>query len=150
MTKSKLFIMVLTASALLFAPGTMALAEEKIGLVDVRKILSDYDKAKAAQDELKANQEEIKKMLAQARKQLQSAKSDKDKDKIQQEFKKKVTQKTNLVKEKFSRKWETVQNEVLATIKQVAEKEGLTLVVDKQSVIAGGEDITDKVLSVLD
>ena len=149
MHRFKLFVTALAVAIVLLVTNTTAFAEQKIGLVDMEKVLNNYDKAKAAQADLQANQEELQKMLIDAKKQIDNAKSDKDKEKLQQEIADKITQKSKTFKENFTQKWEVVENNVLSTIKQVADSEDYTLVMDKQSVIAGGEDITDKVMSAL-
>ena len=149
MHRFKLFVTALAVAVVLFVTNTTAFAEQKIGLVDMEKILNSYDKAKAVQADLQANQEELQKMLTDAKKQIDNAKSDKDKEKLQQEMADKITQKSKTFKENFTQKWEVVESNVLSTIKQVADSEDYTLVMDKQSVIAGGEDITDKVMSAL-
>ncbi|OGI01955.1 MAG: hypothetical protein A2Y25_03015 [Candidatus Melainabacteria bacterium GWF2_37_15] len=149
MHRFKLFVTALAVAIVLLVTNTTAFAEQKIGLVDMEKVLNNYDKAKAAQADLQANQEELQKMLIDAKKQIDNAKSDKDKEKLQQEIADKITQKSKTFKENFTQKWEVVENNVLSTIKQVADSEDYTLVMDKQSVIAGGDDITDKVMSAL-
>ena len=149
MHRFKLFVTALAVAIVLLVTNTTAFAEQKIGLVDMEKVLNNYDKAKAAQADLQAKQEELQKMLIDAKKQIDNAKSDKDKEKLQQEIADKITQKSKTFKENFTQKWEVVENNVLSTIKQVADSEDYTLVMDKQSVIAGGDDITDKVMSAL-
>lgn len=149
MSKIKLVITALAVLAVLFVLNITAVAEQKIGLVDTAKILSTYDKAQAAQEELRNNQLELQKMIVNAREQLQKLESKKAKENLQQEFASKITKKNNAFKKTFTKKWDAVQNEVLATIKAVADRDGYTLIVEKQSVIAGGDDITDRVLTEL-
>lgn len=149
MFKFKSIITLLAVLLMMSATNTSALAEQKIGLVDMEKILTNYDKAKTAQTELQNNQKELQKMLSEARKQIENAKSETDKEKLQNEIAERIMKKSNAFKESFSKKWEVVENNVLSTVKQVAEQGNYSLIMEKQSVIAGGEDITGKVLSAL-
>lgn len=149
MNKIKLFIAALFIVLVLFVSNAIAIEKQKIGLVDFQKILSSYDKAAAAQNELEANQKQLENMLLNAQKELKNAKNEQAKEQLQKQFAEKIMNQNNAFRDKFSKNWESIQNNVLATIKQVADREGYTLIMDKQSVVAGGEDITDKVLKEL-
>lgn len=42
-----------------------------------------------------------------------------------------------------------INDKVMAAVKSVAEAKGLTIIVDKGSVVYGGQDITDDVMKVI-
>ena len=149
MYKAKLFIIMLAVLGVLFTSNIKVLAEQKIGLVDMAKIFNNYDKAMNARDNLKANQKEIQKMITNAQEELKKLESDKAKKEMEKKFVAKIVKKDKAFKQNFSKKWKKIQHNILTTIKKVADKQGFTLVVDKQSVIAGGEDITEQILAAL-
>ncbi len=149
MLKSGIFISALSVVLVLFAMGAPAFAEQKIGVVDLKKILNNYDEAKAAQADLQANQEKLQKILASAKQEINKAKSDKAKEEIKEKYAEKIKSQSEGFKSSFSTKWEKVESNVLSTIKQVADQEGYTLILEKEGIIAGGDDITEKVLKDL-
>jgi len=149
MLKSKIFIIALSVVLGLFMLNAPAPAEQKIGFVDLQRILASYEAAKVAQADLQANQEEIKRILENAKNEIDKAKSDKAKQDIKDKFAEKIKTQSEEFKTSFSNKWDKIENNVLSTIKQIADKEGYTIILEKQGIIAGGDDITDRVLNAL-
>ncbi len=148
-SKTKLFIVTFAVFGVLFGFSTKTLAQSKIALVDMVQIVHNYDKAKQAQAELQANQAELNKMITNARQEVKKIKGENKKKEREKTLTENIMNKSKLFRENFSKKWQQVQSDVLVTIKQVADREKFDLVMDKQTVIAGGEDITQKVLAEL-
>jgi len=149
MNKTKLFVITLVVTGILFALSAKSYAETKIGLIDMAQIIQNYDKAKEAQADLQVSQEQIKKMIASARKEVKGIKEKKVKKELEKKLTEEILKKNNVFKQDFAKKWQAVQNNILTTIKKVADKQEYDLIMDKQTVIAGGKDITKEVLKEL-
>ena len=145
----KMFFVSMAVIGLLFSVNAQASAEAKIALVDMARVVSNYDKAKAVQADLKVNQAAIRKMLANAKKDIREIDDEEKKKEMQKKLAKNIMAKNKSFKEDFAEKWQEVQEKVLLTIKSVADRQKYDLVVDKTSVIAGGEDITQNVIDEL-
>jgi len=149
MNKTKFFIITLMTAGLLFTLNAKSFAEAKIALVDMAQVVQNYDKAKEAQADLQVSQEKIKKMIANARDEVKEIKESKAKKEREKKLTEDILKKNNAFKQDFSKKWQAVQTNILLTIKKVADQNKFDLVMDKQTVIAGGEDITKKVIDAL-
>ncbi len=148
MNKIKLLIITLAVFSSFLIANDKTFAEVKIGLVDMTEIVKNYNKAKEAQAALQANQEELKKMILKAREDVKKV-DEKEREDLEKKLADEIMKKNNKFKEDFSKKWKKVQNNILTTIKKVSDQEKLDMVIDKQTVIAGGEDITKQVLKEL-
>lgn len=148
--KTKLLIVMLFAFSFFMGFSAKTFAEAKIALVDMSQIVKNYDKAREAQAELQINQKKIKKMITEAREEISKIKGEEEKKEREKKLAEKILEKNKTFREKFSKEWQQVQNKILLTIKNVADNGKYDLVVDKHTVIAGGEDITGKVLAELD
>lgn len=124
-------------------------ANVKIGLIDMTQIVKQYDKAQDAQASLQLNQKELNKMISNAREEVKKIKEEKNKKEKEKKLTKEIMEKSKTYRQNFLKKWQKVQNDILITIKKVADENKYDLVMDKNTVIAGGEDITKKVLSEL-
>ncbi|HSA07384.1 MAG TPA: OmpH family outer membrane protein [Candidatus Gastranaerophilales bacterium] len=149
MNKTKIFIIAVMLFVLLLGFKSLTRAEAKIALVDLNQIAQNYDKAKEAQNDLKAKQEELKKMIAAAKDEVQDIKEEKAKKEREKKLAQEIIEKNKIYGDAFSKEWGEVQNNILLSIKKVADSKDFDLVIEKQSVIAGGEDITKEVLSEL-
>ncbi len=148
--KTKLFMITLAIFSFLFGFNSKSSAEVKIALVDMVQVVKNYGKAQKAQADLQVNQKEINKMIAKAREEVKKIKEAEVKDQKEKKLAEEILTKSKTYREIFSKKWQQVQSDILLTIKKVADDGKYDLVMDKQTVIAGGEDITKKVLAELE
>jgi outer membrane protein len=119
-------------------PPASTPAPSTVGFVDQRAI-DDLAKVKAAQDDFarfKADEEKT----AQAK--LKSARTDADRQAIFADYKKTLDAKSEqLIK--------PVVDQTRSVIGDVAKKKGLLLVIDRNNIIFGGQDITSDVTAAL-
>jgi outer membrane protein len=115
-------------------PPVSTPAPSAVGYVDQRAI-DALAKVKAAQDEFakfKADQEQA----AQAK--LKTAKTDSDRQAIFADYRKTLDSKSEQV-------IKPVVDQTRSVIGDIAQKKGLTLVIDRNNIIYGGQDITSDV-----
>jgi len=147
-----------------FAFAAEARAADKFAYVDVMKIATEYNKAKeynkVIEDKAKAYESEVDKKVNDI-KNIQdklSLLSEKEKTAKKGELEQKIKalqdyrkdKETELRKKDFENSKE-VADDIRAAIKQVADKEGYTLVFDDRVLVFENKpmDITDKVISIL-
>ena len=109
-----------------------------VGIVDYQFLLSQHPDMAVAQQTMNA-------AIAQAKSDFdaQSATmSDQDKQALYQQLQQGLQQKNQEL-------LGPIDNKVMAAVKSVAEAKGLTTVVDKGTVVYGGQDITNEVGNVI-
>jgi Skp family chaperone for outer membrane proteins len=165
----KKVLIALVAGLMLAAPMTSmpAMAETKIGVIDVQKILADSSLMKAlqgAQQEVAQTEQKLLQVREEKLKQLQEMQKQVAEGKMTQEdFLKKQRQfedevmgqvkseqtKIEKKKEEIRQMKEKLEKAVEESVKKVAGEKGLEIVLNKQMVIFGGEDITADVIKNL-
>jgi outer membrane protein len=157
-------LVVILSALMILASVNFAYALDKYAYVNVLKIATEYSKAKdynkAIEDKAKAYESEVEKKINDI-KNIQdkfSLLSDKERAAKRGELEQKIKalqdfrkdKETELRKKNFENSKE-VADDVRAAIKQVADKEGYTLVFDDGALVFQNKDmdITDKVISIL-
>ena len=116
-------------------PATTYAAASSVGVANYRQLVDQHP------DMAQAN-ETYKTMFKQAQDDY-NAKSATMKDDEKKTYSQKLDQE---LQQKKLELLIAIQNKVNATVKEVADSKGLTIVVDKGITIYGGQDITDDVL----
>jgi outer membrane protein len=142
-------------SALLLAGSTLsAFAADTIGTVDYEKLIRSYNKAQLFQDDTKSKQADLEKMRADFIKQIREAKSKQPNnpvavEQLQKSLETKLESKVNEYGNLQESQAKSLENEMNTTIETIAKSKNLSVVLAKQSVLVGGTDITNEVLSRL-
>lgn len=129
------------AGIISFNTSTIYAAEQSasaIGVVDYQFLVSQHPDMVAAQ-------KTINEALEQAKNDFdaKSAKmSDPDKQALYQQLQQGIEQKKQEL-------LGPINDKVMAAVKSIAEAKGLAIIVDKNSVIYGGQDITDDVMKMI-
>ncbi|MBP2649982.1 MAG: outer rane chaperone Skp (OmpH) [Firmicutes bacterium] len=114
---------------------TYAAPSSNIGIVNYNAIIQQHPDTAKAEETLKAEYENLKKEYETR----SASMSDQEKQDYQSQLQQRMSQKQQeLLKE--------ITDKVDATVKGIAEAKGLTVVIDKNYVVYGGQDITDEVL----
>ncbi len=122
---------------------------EGVGVVDLDKVIGSYSKAQDVSADLKAKEAELQKFLADAQKQLKNTSSPVEKrnleDRLTQEFK----TKSDNFRDSQIKQWKQIEDNVFNAIDQSAKNRKVDLVLTKSSVLSGGVDITDQIITML-
>lgn len=148
MTSFKKMFLAVAASGLILFSGLSTYAQG-IGVVDVDKVLNNYQKAEDVSADLKVKEADLQKFLADAQKQLKSATSPVDKKNLETKLSQEFKAKSDSFKEAQVQQWKQIEQNIFSAIDQVSQSKKLDIVLNKSSVLTGGADITDQVLSIL-
>ena len=148
MKKIALILTILICS-FIFVCTTAVAKTENIGVVNINKILENYTTAQEVTADLKVQEDELQKLVVDAKKQIKKAKTPLEKKNLEEKLTEQFSIKRNVYAKEQSEKWKKIENKVFAEIKKVAKNKKIDMVLNKQSVIIGGEDITDKVIDGL-
>jgi Skp family chaperone for outer membrane proteins len=149
MKKITLMIMAMFIMAIML-PSANAAA---IGYIDAQKVFSNYDKTKKAMEDLKKKgqllQEEMTKRQKLYEKEKEKKVSDGDLRKLAEKFEKEIEVKRNALMEDRKKMTLDIQNDIEKATGVVMKSMGLEIVLDKQIIISGGLDISEKVIEQL-
>jgi len=141
----------LTVLAAVATIGTFAgiASADTIGVVDVDRIYTDYAKAQNVSADMKVKEADLQKFLADAQKKLKETTSPVERknleDKLTLEFKNKAEKYKSYQIDQIKE----IEKNVFDAIDSVSKTDKIDIVVVKQSVLTGGKDITDEVLTTL-
>ena len=131
-----------------------AFAADTVGFVDFSKLLGGYEQFQSFQADSKVKEAEINKMKADFVKHLEDGRKTAASNPIQAENLEKQLAEKFRVKVTEYQTWlnnknKEIDNRVNSTIKAVATKQGVSVVLDKDQVLVGGVDLTNEVISSL-
>lgn len=152
--------------ALILTAGAAQAKVEKVGVVNIQKILNDYKEAETVNNNLQQEKDALQEKLDKAQDEIKSKKdkyekkiakmSDADKKKASEELNKDLTslqdtfQKySNQLRSKQEEAYNEIQSKIMKTINEIAAADGIDVVVEKAVIYVGGIDITEKVLEKL-
>lgn len=148
----KKFIISFVALALL-AGLAQAASFTNIGVIDVQKVFKEFKETSKAQTELAKQEASFKKEFEESQKKLEAAekegKSKDELDKMKKELEQKLSPKRDSLLQLNEQLTSKLQLEILDSVKKVAKKVGVEVVLDKQVVITGGMDLSEMVITEL-
>jgi outer membrane protein len=145
---------VAVAASVSITGSSLSHAVASIGYVDLEKVISDYGKAQTVMADIKVKEADLRKMQADFVKQLEvnrkaNAKSPVSSDALEKELNEKLNAKLNEYRDWAATKQKEVDNDLKATIRDVAKAKNVDVVLTRQAVFEGGADLTNDVLSKL-
>lgn len=112
-----------------------AAGNSNVGTVDYRQIMAQHPGLQKANEDMQAE-------LANAQKEFE----EKSKDMNDQQKEEYYAQTQQRLQQKQKDLIEPMENSVEEAVKKVADARGLTVVIDKNAVVYGGQDITQEVI----
>ena len=147
--KSKYALLsVITLAASVLTLNTSAFADQT-GVVDLNKVLLNYNKSQSARQTLQASKESLQKFVETARKSVQSAKTTEQKKTLENKYNAELRQKISVINQEQNKKAQEIQLNIYNAVKDIAAQKKLSPVLTKESVIVGGEEITNDVINEL-
>jgi len=147
------YIVAILMALFLTVSVAQAASFTSIGVIDVQKVFKEYKETSKAQGELTKQEESFKKEFEDSQKKLEAAekegKSKEDLEKMKKDLEEKLSPKRDSLLRTNEQLTGKLQKEILESVKTVAKKVGIEVVLDKQVVITGGMDLTEMVLTEL-
>ncbi len=143
----KLFTVVAAAFAIGMSVNNSALSDSlgnyKVAVVDIQQVVASSSQVNQLKKENQAKAEEIMSFIEKARKDV-AATSDADKKKsLEEKYTKELNQKREAYANVYNTKMQDIQLNILNAVREQATLNGYDLVIAKDVVLYGGEDITD-------
>lgn len=148
--KSRLLTAVFLAGGLLHSTPALAAT---MGFVDTQKIFTQYKDAQSSQSEFRKKAEAYQRELIERNAELQKAqkdgKSKAEMEKMTKNFETELKPKKQAVEALDKELSAKLKKRIEAAIAQVASAKNIPVVVDKQVILFGGQDLTEDVLQKL-
>jgi outer membrane protein len=136
MSRSRKILSVVTLSVLvLTALSGIAMAQEKIGVIDPQKVLFQHPKFEQAQRQIKTV---VDKKQAEAKDAIDKTSDNNEKQRIFETKRQEAAREEQKI-------MEPIFKDIDLAIRTVAKAKGVTVVLDKTQVFFGGADITEDV-----
>jgi len=152
MKKAKYLVVLLVAAAFLMSFTVNSFAES-IGFIEVAKVFKEYKETAKAEEQLKSQKDEYEKKFKDAQENLDKAEKDKksvdEVEKMRKELESDLEPKRQALLKLNEELTTRLQGDILASVKKVAKKVGIDIVLDKQAIINGGVDLTEMVINDL-
>lgn len=140
MSRSRKILSVVTLSVLvLTALSGIAMAQDKIGVIDPQKVLFQHPKFEQAQRQIKTV---VEKKQAEAKDAIDKTSDNNEKQRIFETKRQEAAREEQKI-------MEPIFKDIDLAIRTVAKAKGVTVVLDKTQVFFGGADITEDVIQEL-
>ncbi len=121
-------------------------AAPKIAYINVGKLLTASKTLKAAEDQRTKDTTEMLKWYDNASADIQKQSTQEAKNALIKKYEAELTKKKKTIKDAYAKKVSDVDKQLDTTITQKAKELGYTIVLRKDAVLFGGDDITAKIL----
>ena len=118
-----------------------AASSSNVGVIDMQQIMAAHPDRESANSQMEALQAEVDKDFNDR---VNSGELSNDEQKAQY-----AQQCRDRLSQKYSELLESMMTSIENVVKKIADKKGLSIVIDKAAVIYGGQDITAEVIAEL-
>lgn len=142
---------VLSAVLLTFVLGlsNQVFGETKIGVVDVPMVVSKSSQVQALRKEQKAKIQELEKWLKTAQADINKQKTEEGKEKLAAKYQADFNKKKETIATNYQKKLEAADKSITNKMTTEAQKAGYDIVISKEVVLYGGENITDLIIKAV-
>ena len=134
-------VLSLTLMALILGSG-LAMAEQRIAVVDVQAVVSKSAQVQALKKEQQAKMQELEKWLKTAQADVEKQKTQEGKEKLLKKYNTEFGKKKEVIAKDYTARLQAVDKSITDTIATQARLKGYNMVISKGVVVFGGDDIT--------
>lgn len=125
------------------------LGSSDIAVVNLKQVVGQSQKLMQIRQENNIKLNELSDWLDGVEKELISEKDKNKRRQLAKEYKKLAKEKEKIIKQEYNKKIQEVEDEITNLIDDIAVTAGCEIILDKNSVIKGGVDITTDVIQKL-
>ena len=141
-------VLSLTLMALILGSG-IAIAEQRIAVVDVQAVVSKSAQVQALKKEQQAKITDLEKWLKTAQADVEKQKTQEGKEKLLKKYNAEFAKKKEAIAKDYAARLQAVDKSITETISTQARLKGYNMVISKGVVVFGGDDITADVQKVV-
>ncbi len=141
-------VLSLTLMALILGSG-LAMAEQRIAVVDVQAVVSKSAQVQTLKKEQQAKMQDLEKWLKTAQADVEKQKTQEGKEKLLKKYNAEFAKKKEAIAKDYAARLQAVDKSITETISTTAKTKGYNMVISKGVVVYGGDDITADVQKVV-
>ena len=141
-------VLSLTLMALILGSG-IAIAEQRIAVVDVQAVVSKSAQVQALKKEQQAKMQDLEKWLKTAQTDVEKQQTKEGKEKLLKKYNAEFAKKKEAIAKDYAARLQAVDKSITETISTTAKAKGYNMVISKGVVVFGGDDITADVQKVV-
>ena len=141
-------VLSLTLMALILGSG-IAIAEQRIAVVDVQAVVSKSAQVQALKKEQQAKMQDLEKWLKTAQTDVEKQQTKEGKEKLLKKYNAEFAKKKETIAKDYTARLQAVDKSITETISTTAKTKGYNMVISKGVVVYGGDDITADVQKVV-
>ncbi len=141
-------VLSLTLMALILGSG-IAMAEQRIAVVDVQAVVSKSAQVQALKKEQQAKMQDLEKWLKTAQTDVEKQQTKEGKEKLLKKYNAEFAKKKEAIAKDYAARLQAVDKSITETISTTAKAKGYNMVISKGVVVFGGDDITADVQKVV-
>ena len=134
-------VLSLTLMALILGSG-IAMAEQRIAVVDVQAVVSKSAQVQALKKEQQAKMQDLEKWLKTAQTDVEKQQTIEGKEKLLKKYNAEFAKKKEAIAKDYAARLQAVDKSITETISTTAKTKGYNMVISKGVVVYGGDDIT--------
>ena len=134
-------VLSLTLMALILGSG-IAMAEQRIAVVDVQAVVSKSAQVQALKKEQQAKMQDLEKWLKTAQTDVEKQQTKEGKEKLLKKYNAEFAKKKETIAKDYTARLQAVDKSITETISTTAKAKGYNMVISKGVVVFGGDDIT--------
>ena len=134
-------VLSLTLMALILGSG-IAMAEQRIAVVDVQAVVSKSAQVQALKKEQQAKMQDLEKWLKTAQADVEKQQTKEGKEKLLKKYNAEFAKKKEAIAKDYASRLQAVDKSITETISATAKAKGYSMVISKSVVVFGGDDIT--------
>lgn len=134
-------VLSLTLMALILGSG-IAMAEQRIAVVDVQAVVSKSAQVQALKKEQQAKMQDLEKWLKTAQTDVEKQQTKEGKEKLLKKYNAEFAKKKEAIAKDYAARLQAVDKSITETISTTAKAKGYNMVISKGVVVFGGDDIT--------
>jgi len=120
----------------------IAMAEQRIAVVDVQAVVASSAQVQALKKEQQAKMQDLEKWLKTAQTDVEKQKTQEGKEKLLKKYNTEFAKKKEALAKDYTARLQAVDKSITDTIATQAKLKGYNMVISKGVVVFGGDDIT--------
>ena len=121
----------------------------KYGIINVQEVLNNSAQVKALKKEQEQTAQELIKYMENARKEIASVSDEEKKKLVEKKYINDLASKRDKLEKEYVQKLKAIDDSITSTINEYAKTNGYKMIISKDVVLYGGEDITEAVKKIV-
>ena len=145
----KILLSALLLAGLSFGTMTSAMAEGKIAIVDVQAVVAKSAQVQALKKEQKTKIQDLEKWIKVCQADIAKQTTKEGKEKLAKKYDAELKTRQETISKNYKDKLQAIDKSISDTIAAQAKANGYDIVITKNAVVYGGDDLTEAIIKVV-